>query len=237
MQLRSLSSWLCVLAIGVLLATSPVAAITFSFASDDNHDGPTFRGNSGGSMPADLNDAAAFSVDSAVNVDLMIDLNNDGSGSVVIFPATFTFVGHISGYTLSARGGNWVHSWDVDGVASFRLNGSGQNLLAISFENALLTSLSPNIATLGATATLQSSEAVDRSIKFTTYPLLQGVGVNDGAVALQEDFAFTMTNIRRPDNNALPMLDHGFFLRDWISEGSFSAHALAGFAEFDPIEQ
>ncbi|MCP3960319.1 MAG: hypothetical protein GY719_20950 [bacterium] len=213
----------------LLALTVPAHAVTFSFASDDNHDGPTFNGHSGGSMPDDLNEASAFSVDGVVNVDLMVDLNDDAPGGIVIFPAEFFFAGSISNYTPSARGANWVQTWDVDGVATFRHAGTGQNLLQITFDGALLTSLSPSLGTLGETATLQDSEGVDPTIRFRTFPLLQGIGVNDGAVALSEDFAFTMTRIRRTDTNGLPFLDHGLFLRSWISEGSFSAHATAGF--------
>jgi len=219
-----------------LVAATPALAVTFSFASDDNHDGPTFQGHSGGSMPDDFNEASAFSVDAIVNVDLMVDLNHDVGGGIVIFPSEFTFDGTISNYTLDSRGGNWVHSWDVSGSFNFRHAGTGQLLLVVRFENALLTTLSPSPGSLGETATLQDSEGVDSGISFQTFTLLQGIGVPSSAVTLSEDFAFTMTRIRRSTGIGLPFIDHGEFLNGWISEGSFSAHAT-GFSPADPDEE
>jgi len=218
-------------ALCLLVAAAPAAAVTFSFASDDNHDGPTLRGNSGGSMPDDLNEAASFSLDSTVDVDLIVDLNDDAAGGLVTFQAELEVAAAIRSYSVAARGANYVQQWDLDGVIAFRHAGTGQLLLTITFDNALFTSLSPSIGSLGETASLQGSEGTDPVIRFRTFPLLQGIGVNDGAVSASEDFAFTMTRIRRTPGGGLPYLDHGLFLSNWISEGSFSAHATAGFIE------
>lgn len=222
------------LVLGILLVAAPAGAVTFSFASDDNHDGPTFQGHSGGSMPNDFNEASTPSADGVVNVDLMVDLNDDAAGGIVIFPAQFFFAGNISGYTVGARGGGWVHQWDVDGSIVFIHAGTGQALLVITYQQALLTSFSPSIGTLGETATLQDSEGVDSAIRFFTFPLLHGIGVKDASVSASEDFAFTLTRIRSTVLSGLPFLDHGQFLHGWLSEGSFSAHATSGSVVVDP---
>lgn len=214
------------LALSTVLAT-PAAAVTFSFASDDNDDGPTFVGNSGGSMPDDLNEASAFSFDGAVNVDLMVDANEDAVGGVTVFKARLFFAGRTSNYGLQGRGAGWVHSWDVDGEFLFVDAASGQPILAVTFDFGWLSTTSSNIVALGDTATLQTSEGVDPSITFTTFTPLHAIGIKNVHVAASEDFAFTFTNLRAsPARGGGPArIDHGEFLGDWLSEGSFSAHA------------
>lgn len=223
------------LAVALLALGVPAHAVTFSFASDDNHDGPTLVGHSGGSMPDDINDAAAFSADGTVNVDLMVDLNDDAAGGIVIFPAELELGLDVANYTLTPRGGNFIHQWDVSGKFQFRHAGTGQLLLAVSFENGLFTSWSPNIATLGETATLQDNDGVDSAITFNTYTLLKGIGVTNASVLFSEDFAFTLTRIRSLVFTGLPFLDHGQFLHGWVSESSFSAHAT-GLSSEEPVE-
>lgn len=205
------------------------APLTLSFASDDNHDGPTFRGNSGGSAPSDLVEASGLSIDGIVNVDLMVDKNGDATGGVVTLPSRFFFAGSISGYTLTPRGSGWVIQWDVNGSFAFTDATTNALLLTVNFDNALLTTFSPNINTLGQTATLQSSNDVDSGLSFTATSLfLSKVGVSAFSLSNSEDFAFTFTNLRNIDGGGgLPMIDHGLFLRNWASEGSFSAHTSA----------
>lgn len=222
----------------LVLAAVPAAAVTFSFASDDNDDGPTFRGNSSGSMPNDMNEASGLSLDGNVDVDLMVDTNGDAAGGIVTIPSHFMFDGNISGYTLTARGSNWVIQWDVSGSFYFLEASSGGLLLIVNFDNALLTTLTPNINTLGQTATLQSSDDVDASLDFTSTLLFQSLtGVNNLSLNNSEDFAFSLSNLRNIDGGGgLPMIDHGVFLRNWASEGSFSAHAASPkIAEEEPV--
>lgn len=213
--------------LALALAPVPASAVTFSFASDDNDDGPTFVGNSGGSMPDDINEASAFTLDGVVNVDLMVDVNEDAAGGVTVFNARLFFAGRISNYGLQARGAGWVHSWDVDGELLFVDAVTGQPILAVVFDFGLLTTASSNIVALGDTATLQTSEGVDPGMFFTTFTPLHAIGIKDFHVKTSEDFAFTFTNLRAsPARGGGPArIDHGQFLGDWLSEGSFSAHA------------
>ena len=222
-----------------VLAALPAAGVTFSFASDDNDDGPTFRGNSGGSMPYDLNEASGLSLDGNVDVDLMVDTNGDAAGGVVVIPSRFYFDGVISNFTITLRGGARVIQWDVEGTFYFTQASSFGLLLIVTFDNALLTTYSPNSFTMGQTATLQSSDDVDAGLDFTSTLLFQSLtGVSNLALNGSEDFAFTFTNIRDIDSGGgLPRLDHGLFLRNWASEGSFSAHAAAQKAEEEPDEE
>ncbi len=61
-------------AIALLGCTSAATAgVTFSFASDDNQDGPTFWGTG-----FSIFDAGPFSGDGFVNVDMMVDPDGDG---------------------------------------------------------------------------------------------------------------------------------------------------------------
>lgn len=215
------------LVLGIAAAGLPASAVTLSFASDDNHDGPTFRGNSGGSQPNDLNDAAVLSLDGTVDVDLRVDTNGDLSGGVIVLPSRFAFAGNISGFTLTARGSGWVIQWDVTGSFTFTDTASGGLLLTVTFDNALLTTYSPNVFTLGQTATLQTSDDLDGGLTFRATSLFKELtGVGNLALSNSEDFAFTFTHIRDIDSGGgLPRIDHGLFLRNWASEGSFSAHA------------
>lgn len=231
---KSLAPVLAVLA--VILVAAPAAAVTFSFASDDNHDGPTWQGNSGGSMPDDLSDAAPYDLSAAVEVDLVVDTNGDAAGGLVTFQSVVTFGGSISGVTFTARGGGYLNVWDVtDGALHFSQQGTGAPILTIYFDQAVLSTYSPNFFNLGQTATLQTNSDVDPGLFFVTHPLLQGVGVTNSKVSTSEDFALTFTNLRKPDGSP-GIIHHGVFLGDWIAEGSFSAHAAGKkIAEEEPL--
>lgn len=211
-------------AAGAAVAPAPAPPpVTLSFASDDNHDGPTFHGISGGTLA----DAGSLSLDGLVNVDLMVDKNGDAAGGVTVIPSFFFFSGTISNFTLGAATGGWVIQWDVAGSFVFVDAASGTILLTVNFDNALLTTYSPNVFTLGQTATLQSSDDVDPGLTMvptSLFTFLTGVGAT--SFSNSEDFAFTFTNLRNIDGGGgLPRIDHGTFLRNWASEGSFSAHA------------
>ncbi|MEM9592955.1 MAG: hypothetical protein AAGD06_01740 [Acidobacteriota bacterium] len=219
-----MTRYLAPLALCILLA-SPASAVTFSFASDDNHDGPTFHGAPTFSTD-DITDAAQMSVDSTVNVDLMVDLNDDKAGGVVTFQATMTFGGSIQIWDQASQGGKYLHSWEVsEGTIHFAQLGTGTPILTITFESGMFSSFSPQYYYLGSTATLQSSEEVDSSIRFTAHPLLQGIGVSGTQLSTSEDFAFTFTNVRIPNGSSLPLIRHFLFWDSWVSGGSFSAFA------------
>ena len=225
--------------LAVALVALPAHAVTFSFASDDNHDGPTWQGNSGGSMPDDIAHGASYDLSGAIEVDLIVDTNGDAAGGLVTFQSVVTLGGSISGVTFTARGGGYLNVWDVtDGALHFAQQGTGSPILTIYYDQAVLSTYSPTFYNVGQTATLQANSDVDPSLSFVTYPLLQGIGVNNASVSASEDFALTFTNVRKPDGS-LAIIHHGVFLGDWLAEGSFSAHAKNGKIvaeeEIDPI--
>ncbi|MEM1206974.1 MAG: hypothetical protein AAGN66_27320 [Acidobacteriota bacterium] len=223
-----MTRYLAPLALCILLA-SPASAVTFSFASDDNHDGPTFHGQRTFS-PNDITAATTMSADSLVNVDLMVDVNDDKTGGVVTYQATLRFEGEINNWNVSPQGGGFLHSWEVsEGKIHFDQLGTGSPILTITFESALFTTYSPSTDYLGSTATLQGSEEVDNSIKFVAHPVLAGIGVSSSLLSASEDFAFTFTNLRLPNGSALPLIRFGYFWDSWVSEGSFSAHGKSPF--------
>lgn len=207
------------LVLGLALAASPafaVDSIHFSFASDDDHDGPTWVSNG-----TDV-------LDSVVQVDLMVDFNEDNGGGVVIFPSdAFLFV-QLKEYKLLGFGGNFLHIWTVSGRIDFihRDSTAFNPLLTIGFSNAVMTSWSPSTITLGETLTLQGSEATDFFTSLTPQTLLPGIGVTPALTANGEDFALTFTNVRNTQENGLPRIDEkGQFVDGWLAEGSFSAAA------------
>ncbi|MEM8932997.1 MAG: hypothetical protein AAGE94_17560, partial [Acidobacteriota bacterium] len=150
----------------------PAQAVTFSFASDDNHDGPTWQGNSGGSMPDDIAHGASYDLSGAIEVDLIVDTNGDAAGGLVTFQSVVSLGGSISGVTFTARGGGYLNTWDVTGGAlHFAQQGTGLPILTIYYDQAVLSTYSPTFYNVGQTATLQSSSDVDPGLSFVTYPL------------------------------------------------------------------
>lgn len=207
------------LALGLTLAAVPafaVDSIHFSFASDDDHDSPTWVSNG-----SDV-------LDSVAEVDLMVDFNEDASGGVVIFPTqAFLFV-QLGEYKVLGFGGNFLHIWTVSGRIDFihRDATAFSPLLTLGFSNALLTSWSPSANTLGETLTLQTSESTDPFTTMFPQTLLEGIGVTTSQTANGEDLALTFTDVRNDNENGLPRIDtKGRFLEGWKAEGSFSAAA------------
>jgi hypothetical protein len=207
------------LAVSLVLAAVPAAAVDsihFSFASDDDPDGPTWVSNG-----TDV-------LDSVVQVDLKVDFNEDNGGGVVIFPTdAFLFV-QIHEYKLLGFAGNYLHIWTVSGRIDFihRDSTAFSPLLTIGFSNGVMTSWSPSTITLGETLTLQSSESTDTFTTLFPQTLLQGIGIKTSFTANGEDLALTFTNVRNAQENGLPRIDaNGRFLQSWTAEGSFSAAA------------
>lgn len=217
---NSLRSLVPALVVGLVLATAlPAAAVDsihFSFASDDDHDGPTWVSNG-----SDV-------LDSIAEVDLMVDFNEDNGGGVVIFPTqAFLFV-QLQEYKLLGFAGNFLHIWTVSGRIDFfhRDSTAFSPLLTIGFSNGVMTSWSPSTITLGETLTLQTSESTDTFTQMFPQTLLQGIGIKTSFTANGEDLALTFTNVRNAQENGLPTIDgNGRFLQSWTAEGSFSAAA------------
>ncbi|TQV82664.1 hypothetical protein FKG94_08025 [Exilibacterium tricleocarpae] len=196
--------------------------ITFSFASDSYPNGPTFTSPGG-----DLVQAAV------PRVNLLIDLNHDFPGGLVVIPARFNFEGRISNHRVVPCGANWLHFWKMKGGFTFRQPGfAGQRLLTVKFEKAVLTSISPSQFAAGRTLTLQDFDRVDANLVFTPHegllelpnvPPALSIKAND--LNFGENFAFTFTSVK-PVNRLIPLDGGGLFFSPWTSEGSFSAGAV-----------
>ena len=207
----------------VLIVCTSVATadVTFSFASDDNQDGPTFWGTG-----ALILDAGMFSADGIVNVDMLVDPDGDGPGGRTAFETAFLFKVGTFDYFMTPFDGGFIHHWLVAGSYLFEKTGTESLVLDVSFNggNALLTSWSPNAKTLGATIPLQDAFEVDPALVFTAGVPLNDLGIFD---LPQPDFAFTFTNVRSIATGGLPMINAaGLFIDPWLSEGSWSAHAI-----------
>lgn len=213
-------------AIALLGCTSAATAdVTFSFASDDNRDGPTFWGFLDGGLNRIL-DAGPFSADGWVNVDMMVDPDGDGPGGSTAFATAFEFDGITTRYLLIPFNGGFIHQWLMEGQYFFEKTGTGLHVLDVHYQRALLTSWSPSPSVLGDTMTLQDSWQVDPALLFVAGDPLNGLGIFD-ADLIQPDYAFTFTNIRSIETGARPLIGaKGEFIDPWISEGSWSAHGV-----------
>ena len=190
--------------------------IYVSFASDDFHEGPTFTG-------------FGLEIKGKARVDLMLDQQGDGEGGVVIFPSWFAFEAKIVNYKVIPWGANFLHIWDLSGNFSFNhydvLLGS-PFLLGTKFENAVLTSLSPNVNQAGETMTLQDSQSADAIVAFQDggpFEAVVNLTYPNDYVGLGSGFAFTFTHVRVGDFVGLPpILSSGQFREEFKAEGSFS---------------
>ena len=220
---------LCAL-IGALMVAAPSViaqtsskATTFSFASDRNHDAPTFQSKGG----LDI-----LNVDDTV-FDLIVDMNSDAAGGLVTFQSLHSFVVQLSDHTSTPCGAGFLHTWKAKGLVTFsHFNGNTgfPMILRIIVGEGVFSSYSPNSNTLGDTATLQESNAVSGGSIFTAGAQLIGIGVPQAAIDLQQGYAYTFTYIRDTAGNPYPAINlkTGEFTDAWVSEGSFSAGAEAG---------
>lgn len=193
--------------------------ITFSFASDDYHEGPTFSGSD-------------WTVTAKARVDLMTDQQGDFEGGVFVFPSWLELQGNLHEYqVVPIANGNFLHIWHVEGFFEFVHYDAVfgfPHLLRTPFKYAVLTSQSPFPNQAGETMTLQGSFIADNNVV-----LDDGFGLEaalnlwypDDYVGSFSDFAFTLTNVRTGGIVGPPptLLDDGSFRERWQSEGSFSA--------------
>lgn len=196
--------------------------VSFSFASDTFHNGPTFKGVGGGSS----------TFYSGAQVDLMVDMNNDDYGGTVTFLSNLELKAEAYDHQVFNFGNQFLHVWKVYSEMNFKHVNPALNspILDIGFKEGVLTSWSPSECTLGETMTLQDSQSADLSIYMNANTLLRGIGVPEVTLYDSKDLAFTFTNVRAVDDNGnmekLVNLDEkGNFKDDWIAEGSFSASA------------
>ncbi len=190
--------------------------IYVSFASDDFHEGPTFTGYDS-------------TIQGKARVDLMLDQQGDFEGGVVIFPSWFSFKAGIISYNVIPQGANFLHIWDLRGEFQFDHYDLGLGspfLLGTRFENAVLTSLSPNAGQAGETMTLQSSQSVDGAVAFRDggpFEAVVNIPYPDDYVGIGSGFAFTFTHVRVGEfGSTPPKLSGGRFKDEFRAEGSFS---------------
>lgn len=192
--------------------------ITFSFASDTFHQGPTFKGEGN-------------NITSESEIELMVDLNSDTYGGLVTFLSKMRIQANMHSYQIYSVGPQYLHVWKVTGEILFtHINALAGDLplLTINFGEAVMTSWSSSPYELGGTMTLQDNESADPSIIMVPHPLLLGIGVRPDLLEFSEDFAFTFTNIRlagKTSTHPIPIEKDGYIKGNWLAEGSFSASA------------
>lgn len=183
---------------------------TFSFASDDTHDGPVFKFHSG------------TAIEAKTEVDLMVDVNDDNNGGQITFQSLFRFRGEAYDYMVVPCGSNWLHVWKVKGEGNFtHIDPTMANtLLKFGFEQATLTSISPSQSVLGQTLTLQVFDRVDPSFGLSPDTILVGAGVDPFELVERKDLAFTFT---KANFGKFVKLNEGRWGDEFTTESSFSA--------------
>lgn len=210
--MSNIKNMLLVLGCLVSVVASAQNFTTFSFAADDTHDAPVFTFEAFGAIRADA------------IVNLKVDVNEDNQGGLVEFQSNFFFTGEVYTYNVVPCGSNWLHIWKVRGSFNFHHFGIHLpgGLLGVTFEEAVLTSLSPYSNRTGQTLTLEVSDSVDPSLTFSPYSRLVGAGV-PSSLSSGLDFAFTFTKARDKNyNQHIPMF-HLIWTEEFTTEGSFSA--------------
>lgn len=223
--LRALTAFSFVL----LIAASHSSGATFSFASDENHDGPTFQDLDVTVAPDVGQGTSPPDVSGKVEVDFKIDVNGDTPGGLTIIPATFDFEGVFTSQGTTPVGGETLHWWRMDGSYSFT-DLSASLLKKVDFQGAIFTALAPDASAISDSATIQANSASSTLSPTLGQGLIdRGFTAGDGEFAMT-DFAFTLTNIRTYPGGAkgVPVINpEGSSIihlgEAWISEGSYSA--------------
>lgn len=205
----------------------PIKSVTFSFASDDHHAGPTFNITGGNTITA------------KALVDLKVDLNNHLNGGQVTFQSVLILEGKLFKHqvcTVSLPFGlAYVHTWIIiptllrfDHIAPGTL--LTPDLLEIKSDFLVFQAVSTSPSFIMDAANITIHERLSPNMVFIPGPRMVGIGVNPGSIQYNEDVAFTLTNIKRAIAGGFfsapisidPM---GNFLSDFVAEGSFSASA------------
>ena len=199
----------------------PSEPISFSFASDEFHSGPTFYGEKN-------------RIYAKAELDLVIDLNNHDYGGQVTFLSNFVFEGYTYKHTVFPYGGQYLHVWRVEGRGYFNHASvpTSPMILSFGFSQAVLTSISSSSYAAGETLTLQVSYDSDPNIAFYSGAPLIGLGVDQWDVRYGQDLAFTFTNTN-PIWSLIPLTRDGLFQERWSSEGSFSASTIGLPADYE----
>ncbi|TVQ53482.1 MAG: hypothetical protein EA377_07860 [Phycisphaerales bacterium] len=199
------------------------AAVTFSFASDSIDNGPAFGGGGAGAQ-----DQLGTGTGSPLNLTLLVDPDSTTPGGVASFDASFNFTATAIDHDFTTFGSAVVHNWLLNGSFSFVDNVSGDDILTISFNEAIMTSVSNSGLALGSTATIQASQDLSPSnLTFTPGAALTSLGITAADLSAQENFSFTLTNILSTTGTSHPMLgSNGTWQQAWLADGSFSASAI-----------
>ncbi len=211
----------CAISMSMLFAAGAAAepSVTFSFASDVNSDGPTFRGDAGGGVVDTVRNPLGLLVDDANGP--LPTLSFDDTKFYADFQLT-----HDSSITLGT--GQMLHTYRLDG--SFRFD--AVQTMSVEIENGLFTALG-GAATWGSSASIQASSEAGSTVTYTweresypAYNLFTGLSTQQNT-----DASFTLTNLlsftafgTEPGVD----LDPQSFLPNekWQSEGSYSGSAF-----------
>lgn len=210
-----------VFAAGFALAASGASAqvLTFSVASDNSSDTPTFLGNGGALGDAPGNSGFTLLVDDAngslptlefTDLSFIADFGLESLGSVAIMPGVFT------------------HQYLVNGFFAY-VDATGANLLEASVVNAVLTVIGSADAwyTSGAlvASDLEMSEITYgwNGGNFAAYGLFNGTTAEENG---GDDGVFTLTLIDDGVGGpGVALGTDGLPLNEYIAEASFSGSA------------
>lgn len=220
-------SKLALLSLLLLPGTAEAQRVCFSFASETNDDGPNFYAQ----VPNLITDGSFWNGDGLVQAELLIQPFCD-AGPVIGRKVYVKFFGRHYDFQQNFFAGAFAQDWAMRGGIVFVDLDTGDALLEIYYEEALLTSWSPDNPVIGHTLTLQDSEAVDRHLKFVSSPdldaLLAAEGFPPALLDRGEQFTFTLSNVRRPGGVSpfFPNINAvGDWFDEWVADGSFSAAA------------
>ncbi|RNC80916.1 MAG: hypothetical protein ED559_03710 [Phycisphaera sp.] len=206
-------------ALTMTATTASAQNVTFSFASDNASERPTFAGT------ADDGQMSFF----RVGTDLLVD---DANGPLPTLEYDTLFY---NDFTLTTVGstllpsGQYLHTYSIDGSFSFQ----GVTVMTVTIEDGVFTALGGEFS-WGSTATIQASSLAGSTVTYEwmtddqpAYNLFDGAITSD-----MTDAAFTLTRLLSfPDGGQETpgvALNPGTGLPtdNWQSEGSYSGSAF-----------
>lgn len=194
-------------------------SVTFSFASDVNSDGPTFRGDSGNGVVETVRNPLGLLVDDANGP--LPTLSFDDTRFYADFQLTYDS-------SVNLGTGQTLHAYRLDGVFRF----DAVQTMTVEIVNGLFTSLG-DATSWGSSASIQANSDAGSTVTYTwqresypAYSLFQGASTQENT-----DASFTLTNLLSFTDNGTQAgvtLDSQTFLptQKWQSEGSYSGSAF-----------
>lgn len=206
-------------ALTMTATTASAQNVTFSFASDNDSERPTFRGTADDGQMSYIR----------VGTDLLVD---DANGPLPTLEYDTLFY---NDFTLTTVGstllpsGQYLHTYSIDG--SFRFQ--AETVMTVTIEDGVFTALGDEFS-WGSTATIQASSLAGSTVTYEwmtddqpAYNLFDGAITSD-----MTDAAFTLTRLLSfPDGGQETpgvALNPGTGLPtdNWQSEGSYSGSAF-----------